>query len=94
VCCWCPQLNGQQLIILIMQQVDAALQLATEEGYTGVMEQLVEGIWDITQTSLKHMGPAVCHCGKQTSDLKQRRQLLRLWAEAVALLMQADAGTT
>jgi hypothetical protein len=53
---------------------------------------LTSGIYTIVQVALQQMGPAVCHCGKQTNDLKQRRQLLRLWADAVAVLMQADTG--
>jgi hypothetical protein len=81
-----------QLLTPLMQQVNAALQLARDEGDSDASQQLTEGISIITQTAFQQMGPAVCHCGKQTSDLKQRRQLLRLWADAVAVLMQADTG--
>jgi hypothetical protein len=80
-----------QLITPLMQQVNAALQLARDEG-NSYAQQLSEGICDTMQTVLQDLGPAVCHSGKQTSDLKQRRQLLRLWADAVAVLMQADTG--
>jgi hypothetical protein len=81
-----------QLITPLMQQVNAALQLARDEGDRNAMQQLTEGICTFMQVALQQLGPAVCHCGKQTTDLKQRRQLLRLWADAVAALMQGNSG--
>jgi hypothetical protein len=82
-----------QLITALMQQVNAALQLASDEA-NSYGKQLSEGICNTMQTVLVNLGPAVCHCGKQTNDLKLRRQLLRLWADAVAMLMQANTGKT
>jgi hypothetical protein len=67
-----------QLMTPLMEQVNAALQLARDDGDSDAMRQLSEGICTILQVALQQMGPAVCHCGKQTTDLKQRRQLLRL----------------
>jgi hypothetical protein len=79
-----------QLITPLMQQVNAALQLARDEGDGSELTVLHEGIYKASFSALVNLGPAVCHCGKQTTKLKQRRQLLRLWADAVAVLMQGE----
>jgi hypothetical protein len=64
-----------QLITWLMQQVNAALKLARDEGRSSEGVQLQQGIYTASCSALLNLGPAVCHCGKQTSDLKQRRQM-------------------
>jgi hypothetical protein len=74
------------------QQVNAALQVARDEGRSSEVVTLLEGIYMTSLSALLHLGPAVCHCGQQTTNLKQRRQLLRLWADAAAVVVREDSG--
>jgi hypothetical protein len=41
--------------------------------------------------ALKQLGPAVYHAVQHTADLKQRRQLLQMWANAVEATLQEDS---
>jgi hypothetical protein len=42
--------------------------------------------------TLRQLGPSVYHAVQKTAALKQRRQLLRLWADAAAAVLQEAGG--
>jgi hypothetical protein len=92
-----------QLITLIMQPINAARRLPRETAQADIaaaaaaatsQEPLAaaETINEVMRTlTFRQLGPAVYHAVKHAADLKQRRQLLRLWANAAAALIQ-EAG--
>jgi hypothetical protein len=96
-----------QLTTLIMQQVNEAQRLprtppaaaapAPSGRLAGAAASIPEGaaaaetIKVMLPLTLRQLGPAVYHAVKHTADLKQRQQLLRLWADVVAAMLQ-EAG--
>jgi hypothetical protein len=110
-----------QLITRIMQQVNAALQVAntyqqppasgehdsssssSSEGARAAAEAEAAARIEaaataevaanhMLQSALTELGPAVYHVAQQAASLKQRRQLLRLWANALATIVYCSGG--
>jgi hypothetical protein len=75
------------LMTLLLQQMIAARQLrgSGEAVYGDVAEITLAQLAPVVFTQV---APAVRFCMQQTASLKQRRQLLRLWAELLTTLMQ------
>jgi hypothetical protein len=75
------------LMTLLLQQMNAALQ--QHGGGKAVSgEVAVIALAELAPAVLTQVAPAVHFCMQQTASLKQRRQLLRLWAGTAAALMQ------
>jgi hypothetical protein len=51
-----------------------------------------EVVKDMLLLTLDQLGPSVYHAVQHTAALKQRRQLLRLWADAAAAVLQEAGG--
>jgi hypothetical protein len=70
-----------QVMTLLLQQVNAALQLHGSETAMFTLGEIAPAV-------LTQIAPAVHFCMQQAASLKQRRQLLRLWAGLLTALMQ------
>jgi hypothetical protein len=77
------------LMTLLLQQMIAARQLrGSSSGSTDPQDMAEITLCFIAQDAFRDVPAAVHNCMQQTASLKQRRQLLRLWAELLTTLMQ------
>jgi hypothetical protein len=74
--------SGLQLMTLLAEQADAAERTAVDDA-------LVD---DAVSMALQQLGPAVYHAARHTGSLKQRRQLMRLWSDALKALLPLQQG--
>jgi hypothetical protein len=64
-------------------------QQATTAGLVTARDALVN---DTVSTALQQLGPAVYHAAQRAGSLKQRRQLMRLWSDALLALQALSQG--
>jgi hypothetical protein len=83
--------SSLQLMTLLLMQVNAAMP-AEGATTTAVHNTAKATLMAVSDLVLQYVGAAVYHCMQGTDDLKQRRQLLRQWAELVETLMQHAGG--
>jgi hypothetical protein len=75
------------MTLLLQQMTNAALQPGGS-GTAGFGEIAMFTLGELAPALLTLVAPAVHCCMLQTASLKQRRQLLRLWAGLLTALMQ------
>jgi hypothetical protein len=79
------------LMTLLLQQINAALQLRGS-GSEEARDLAESTIFLFARAAFRDIPAAVHCCMQRTASLKQRRQLLRLWAGLLTMLMQGAGG--
>jgi hypothetical protein len=76
-----------QLMTLLLQEANAAVTLGGRVA-TAASEAAADTLHWAARQVFSDVGPAVHHCMRGAASLKQRRQLMRLWASTLTAVAQ------